>query len=79
MSSVLPPQVEHILGQALASWPVCPQMVQVTGGVELLAVELLPEGVLELPEGVLELPEGVLELAGVPLHWLGSALHTGQF
>ena len=65
LSSVLPPQVEHILGQALASWPVCPQMVQVTVGVELLAVELLPEG--------------VLELAGVPLHWLGSALHTGQF
>ena len=77
MSSVLPPQVEHILGQVLASWPVCPQMVQVTVGVELLAVELPPEGVL-LPL-VVPLPEGVLELAVVPLHWLGSALHTGQF
>lgn len=41
------------------------------GGVELPAVELLAGGVLEPPEGV-------LELAAVPVHLLGSFLHTGQ-
>ena len=41
------------------------------GGVELPAVELLAGGALEPPEGV-------LELAVVPVHLLGSFLHTGQ-
>ena len=61
-SSLLPPQVGHLLGQALASWPVCPQMVQVTVGVVLLAPELLLEGVLELLAGVLLLPEDAVLL-----------------
>lgn len=53
------------------------------GGVELPPEELLAGGV-ELPAvellagGVLEPPEGVLELAAVPVHLLGSFLHTGQ-
>ena len=78
-SSLLPPQVGHLLGQALASWPVCPQMVQVTVGVVLLAPELLLEGVLELLAGVLLLPEDavLLEEPGTGVG-LGEGLGVGE-